>query len=77
MLTKLADHRGFKIVKEYEDQGISGGKGRDKRPAFDQMLKDAMRRRFDVFLYGRWIVSAARSCTSPRRWRNWMLPVSR
>jgi DNA invertase Pin-like site-specific DNA recombinase len=50
MLTKLADHRGFKIVKEYEDQGISGGKGRDKRPAFDQMLKDAMRRRFDVCL---------------------------
>jgi DNA invertase Pin-like site-specific DNA recombinase len=50
VLTKLAEHRGFKIVKEYEDQGISGGKGRDKRPAFDQMLKDAMRRRFDVLL---------------------------
>jgi DNA invertase Pin-like site-specific DNA recombinase len=50
VLTKLADHRGFDIVKEYEDQGISGGKGRDKRPAFDQMLKDAMRRRFDVCL---------------------------
>ena len=50
VLTKLADHCGFKIVKVYEDQGISGGKGRDKRPAFDQMLKDAMRRRFDVLL---------------------------
>jgi DNA invertase Pin-like site-specific DNA recombinase len=48
MLTTLASHRGFQIVKEYEDAGISGGKGRDKRPAFDQMLKDAMRRRFDV-----------------------------
>jgi DNA invertase Pin-like site-specific DNA recombinase len=50
VLTKLAEHRGFEIVKEYEDQGISGGKGRDRRPAFDQMLKDAMRRRFDVLL---------------------------
>jgi DNA invertase Pin-like site-specific DNA recombinase len=50
VLTRLADHRGFQIVKEYEDQGISGGKGRDKRPAFDQMLKDATRRRFDVLL---------------------------
>jgi DNA invertase Pin-like site-specific DNA recombinase len=50
VLTKLAGHRGFEIVREYEDQGISGGKGRDKRPAFDAMLKDAMRRRFDVCL---------------------------
>jgi DNA invertase Pin-like site-specific DNA recombinase len=50
VLTKLAEGRGFEIVKEYEDQGISGGKGRDKRPAFNQMLKDAMRRRFDVLL---------------------------
>jgi hypothetical protein len=46
----LAEHRGFQIVKEYEDQGISGGKGRGKRPAFDLMLKDAMRRRFGVLL---------------------------
>jgi DNA invertase Pin-like site-specific DNA recombinase len=50
VLTTLAGHRGFEIVREYEDQGISGGKGRDKRPAFDAMLKDAMRRRFDVLL---------------------------
>jgi hypothetical protein len=44
VLTILAAHRGFVIVNEYEDAGISGGKGRDKRPAFDQMLKDAVRR---------------------------------
>lgn len=50
MLTTLAGHRGLQIVKEYEDAGISGGKGRDKRPAFDHMLKDAVRRRFDVCL---------------------------
>jgi DNA invertase Pin-like site-specific DNA recombinase len=47
-LIKLAVRRGFEIVHEYEHEGISGGKGRDMRPAFDQMLKDAMRRRVDV-----------------------------
>ena len=38
------------IVQTYEDQGISGAKGRDQRPAFDTMLKDAVRRRFDVLM---------------------------
>ena len=38
------------IVQTYEDQGISGAKGRDQRPAFDQMLKDAVRRQFDVLM---------------------------
>jgi len=28
--------------------GISGAKGRDKRPAFDKLLKDAARRKFDI-----------------------------
>jgi len=48
VLAKVADHRGWEIVQTYEDTGISGAKGRDKRPAFDQMLKDAVRRKFDV-----------------------------
>ena len=48
VLAKVAEHRGWEIVQVYEDIGISGAKGRDKRPAFDQMLKDAVRRRFDV-----------------------------
>jgi DNA invertase Pin-like site-specific DNA recombinase len=48
VLTKLAERCGFEIVHQCEVQGISGGNGRDKRPAFDQMLKGAMRRRFDV-----------------------------
>src|SRR5205823_5716219 len=34
----------------YRDAGISGGKGRDQRPGFDQMLKDATRRRFDLLM---------------------------
>lgn len=47
-LVQIADRRGWSIVEVYEDFGISGAKSRDKRPALDQMLKDAGRRRFDV-----------------------------
>ena len=32
----------------YADEGISGAKGREERPQLDLMLKDAVRRRFDV-----------------------------
>jgi DNA invertase Pin-like site-specific DNA recombinase len=35
-LRKLAEQRGFQIVKEYSDQGISGSKS--SRPALDAML---------------------------------------
>lgn len=47
-LALVAERRGWVIVQTYEDKGISGAKGRDKRPAFDQMLKDAVRRKFDI-----------------------------
>jgi DNA invertase Pin-like site-specific DNA recombinase len=36
------------IVQTYEDQEISGAKG--QRPAFDTMLKDAVRRLLDVLM---------------------------
>ena len=49
VLAKVAEHRGWLIVQTYEDQGISGAKGRDQRPAFDTMLKDVVRR-FDVVM---------------------------
>ena len=32
VLAKVAEHRGWVIVQTYEDQGISGAKGRDQRP---------------------------------------------
>ena len=41
VLAKVAEHRGWLFVQTYEDQGISGAKGRDQRSAFDTMLKDA------------------------------------
>ena len=47
-LTAVAIRAGWTIVETYEDAGISGAKGRDKRPAFDKLYKDAARRRFDV-----------------------------
>jgi DNA invertase Pin-like site-specific DNA recombinase len=50
VLARVAGHRGWLIVQTYEDYGISGAKGRDQRPAFDTMLKDAVRRRYDILL---------------------------
>ena len=35
-------------MQVFEDQGISGAKGRDKRPAFDALLKAAVRREVDI-----------------------------
>ena len=49
-LAKVARPREWEIVQTYEDAGISGAKGRDKCHAFDRMLTDAVRRRFDVLM---------------------------
>ena len=49
-LRKAAKRAGWSIATVYEDNGISGAKGRDGRPGFDQMLKDANRREFDVIM---------------------------
>lgn len=49
-LERIAERRGWSVAEVYEDFGISGAKGRDKRPALDRMLKDANRRRFDVLM---------------------------
>ena len=37
-------------MKVYKDHGISGAKGRDKRPAFDALYRDATQRQFDVVM---------------------------
>jgi DNA invertase Pin-like site-specific DNA recombinase len=49
-LRQVAERAGWQVVEEYLDHGISGAKGRDQRPAFDRLLKDATRRRFDVVM---------------------------
>jgi DNA invertase Pin-like site-specific DNA recombinase len=49
-LRQIAERRGWQVVEIYSDAGISGAKGRDKRPGLDGMLKDASKRRFDVVM---------------------------
>jgi DNA invertase Pin-like site-specific DNA recombinase len=49
-LRQVATARGWDVVEVYADNGISGAKGRDKRPAFDQLQKDAARRKFDIVM---------------------------
>jgi DNA invertase Pin-like site-specific DNA recombinase len=47
-LEAWAERAGHTVVKVYEDQGISGAKGRDQRPQFDALLKAAIRRDFNM-----------------------------
>lgn len=49
-LQRVALARGWSIDVVYADDGVSGAKGRDKRPGFDQLLKDSVRARFDVVM---------------------------
>jgi hypothetical protein len=49
-LWQIAERRGWVVAEVYTDEGISGAKGRDKRPALDAMLNDASRRKFDVVM---------------------------
>ncbi len=47
-LTEWADRAGHEIVATYDDNGVSGAKGREYRKEFDKLLKDAVRREFDL-----------------------------
>jgi DNA invertase Pin-like site-specific DNA recombinase len=49
-LREIAGRMGCEIVKVYKDHGISGAKGRDKRPQFDALCRDAAKRQFDVIM---------------------------
>ena len=48
ILQEVAARSGWTIVEVFEDHGISGAKGRDKRPAYDALLKAVHRREIDV-----------------------------
>ena len=50
-LRDYAAHRGFQIVEEYRDEGISGSK--DSRPALDRLMRDARARKVDVVVVAR------------------------
>jgi DNA invertase Pin-like site-specific DNA recombinase len=47
-LEAVASRSGWQVVKIYEDAGISGAKGRDKRPGLDAMLKAVNAKEFDM-----------------------------
>jgi DNA invertase Pin-like site-specific DNA recombinase len=47
-LRKLAAQRGFEIVREYCDRGISGSKS--KRPGLEALMNDARRGEFSILL---------------------------
>jgi DNA invertase Pin-like site-specific DNA recombinase len=47
-LMRVAEQRGWHVVGEYVDHGISGSKGRDERPAFKKLTKDAAAGRLDM-----------------------------
>ena len=49
-LREIAARMGCEIGKVYKDHGISGAKGRDKRPAFNALLRDAAQRKFDMVM---------------------------
>lgn len=49
-LRSVANRNGWNIVAELSDSGLSGAKGRDQRPAFDELLKRATRREFDLIM---------------------------
>lgn len=47
-LERVAAQRGWKVAEAYVDHGISGAKGRDQRPAFDRMCRDASQGKLDL-----------------------------
>jgi len=49
-LREVAGRMGCEIIKVYKDHGISGAKGRDKRPAFNALIRDAAQRKFDMVM---------------------------
>ena len=48
-LTAYCDRMDYEVTKIYEDQ-ISGAKTREKRPAYNQLCKDAFLKKFDVII---------------------------
>jgi len=47
-LREVAERHGWDVVAVFTDEGISGAKGRDKRPAFDALCKGIARKEYDI-----------------------------
>lgn len=48
-LTAYCDRMGYEVVKIYQDE-VSGAKTREKRPAYNEMCKDAFLKKFDTII---------------------------
>ncbi len=48
VLQEVAERSGWTIVATFEDAGISGAKGRDRRPGYDALLRAISRREVDM-----------------------------
>src|SRR6476620_5623319 len=49
-LRQAAERAGWQVAKVDKDHGIRGAKGRNARPAFDALCRDATKRQFDVVM---------------------------
>ena len=49
-LRAVAERQGWEVVAVLTDEGISGAKGRDRRPGFDALLKGIARRDFEQIM---------------------------
>jgi DNA invertase Pin-like site-specific DNA recombinase len=47
-LLAVCERRGWRVVGEFCDNGVSGAKGRDKRAGFDRLHGAITRREFDI-----------------------------
>ena len=47
-LQAVAERHGWTVVTIFKDQGISGAKGRDKRPGLDRLMQAVARREIDL-----------------------------
>ena len=47
-LTAWVDRAGHDVVAIFDDNGVSGAKGREHRKEFDKLLRGAVRREFDL-----------------------------
>ena len=50
VLREIAVRKGMTVVAEFNDEGISGAKGRDKRTGFDNIIKGAVKKDYDTIL---------------------------
>lgn len=53
-LMAVAGRNGWDVVETFEDDGVSGSKGRDRRPGFDALCRAVTRR--DVDMVAAWSV---------------------